>query len=111
MTDRSPGEHPHSDRPNFTLGDYLQMCRDGEASFSISEVARMLGISRMRLHRWMIFASVSDEEFEEIIDELIAKGRHSDTAIASEIKRRQGTARTYVERCPHCGGTLRSRTR
>ena len=102
-----PREHP---RRNFTLGDYLQMCRDGAAAFSLSEAARLLDVSRMRLHRWMIFTSVSDEEFEEMI-EAIAKGRHSDTAIASEIKRRQGTARTYVERCPHCGRIWRVRVR
>ena len=104
----SPGEHLHSDRPNFTLADYLAMCRDGEATFSLSEAARLLGVSRMRLHRWMLFASVSDDEFQEILSVM---GRASDTAIASEIKRRQGTARTYVECCPHCGGELRRRTR
>src|SRR5688572_16350369 len=101
MSDCSPGEHPHADRPNFTFDDYLQMCRDGETKFSLSEVARLLGVSRMRLHRWMIFASVSDEEFEETLDGLMANGRLSDTSIASEIKRRQGTARTYHECCPH----------
>ena len=62
----SPGEHPHADRPNFTLEDYLAMCRDGEAEYSLSEVARLLGVSRMALHRWMIMASVTNEEFDRI---------------------------------------------
>ena len=35
MAKRSPGEHPHSDRPNFTVLDYLEMCRDGEAEYSL----------------------------------------------------------------------------
>ena len=61
----SPGEHPHADRPNFTAADYLQMCR-GEAEFTASEYARLLGVSRMALHRWKIMASMSGEEFEAV---------------------------------------------
>ena len=99
--DCSPGEHPHSDRPNFTLEDYLAMCEAGEAEYSLSEVARLMGVSRMNLHRWMIMASVTDEEFEAVLADFESAGKRlSTTAIADEIKRRTGRARAYEERCP-----------
>ncbi len=108
----SPGEHPHADRPNYTADDYMQMCRDGEAKWSLSEYARLVGVSRMYLHRCMIFASIPEAEFEQVLDDMYAGGkRPSTTAIADEIKRRTGRARRYVEKCPHCGGALRERMR
>jgi hypothetical protein len=108
----SPGEHPHADRPNYTADDYVRMCRDGEAEWSLSEYARLVGASRMYLHRCMIFASIPEAEFEQVLDDMYAGGkRPSTTAIADEIKRRTGRARRYVEKCPHCGGALRERMR
>lgn len=114
MTKRpcSPGEHPHADRRNYTAADYFRMCLDGEAEWSLSEYARLLGVSRMYLHRCLIFASTPEAEFEQVLDDLYAGGkRPSMTAIADEIKRRTGRARRYVERCPHCSGQLRARMR
>ena len=108
----SPGEHPNADRPNFTLEDYMQMVRDGEAEFSLSECARLTGWSRMRLHRAMILASISDEDFERVMDDMSAAGKSLGiVALADEIKRRTGRARTYHERCPNCGHVLRERRR
>jgi DNA-binding phage protein len=107
-----PGEHPHSDRPNFTLEDYLQMCRDGEAEFSLSECARLLGVSRSELYRWMTLASVPNEQFEAVMDKIEASGRKlTTTAVADEIRRRTGRAVEHIETCPHCGGELRRRWR
>jgi hypothetical protein len=75
--------------PNFTFEDYLQMCRDGEAKFSLSEACRLLGWSRQMGYRAMILASVSEEEFEALMDELAAAGRSlSVSNLASEIRRR-----------------------
>ena len=108
----SPGEHPHADRPNFTLEDYFRMVQGGEAEFSLSEVARLLGGSRMTVHRWMNFASITADEFEAVLDDFRAKGKAlSTTAVSDEIKRRTGLARTYEERCPNCGHVLREHTR
>ena len=108
----SRGEHPHADRPNFTFEDYMQMVRDGEAEYSLSEVSRILGVSRMQLHRWMIMASVTDEEFEAVLDDFRAKGKAlSTTAVSDEIKRRTGRARACHECCPSCGHVLRERRR
>jgi len=72
------------------------MCRDGEVKFSVSEVARLMGISRMHVHRMMLMAEVSDEEFEEALDTLEAKNiAFTTTAVADEVKRRLGKAREY----------------
>ena len=107
-----PGEHPHSDHPNFTLADYVRMCEDGEETYSHSEAARLMGVSRQTLYRYQIMASVSDDEFEAVLDDMRVRGKRvSTTAVSDEIKRRTGKARTYVERCPHCGGELRTRQR
>lgn len=112
MKARSPGEHPHADQPNFTLADYLAMCRDGKATFSVSEVARLMGVSRMHVHRMMLMAEVTAEEFEEVLDALKAKNvALTTTAVADEVKRRLGKAREYHESCPNCGHLLRTRRR
>ncbi len=103
------GNTPHL--PNFTIDDYLAMCRAGEAEFSLSEAARLTGMSRAYLYRCMVFASVSEEVFEEVLDDIRGKGLTSTTAVADEIKRRTGRAKQYDVCCPHCGGLLYSRNR
>ena len=97
-----------ADQPNFTVEDYLVMVHDGEAEFSLSECARLTGRSRMWLQRVMLFASLTDEAFERVLDDMMTAGKQlSTTASADEIKRRTGRARTYEERCPHCGHVIR----
>jgi len=44
-----PGEHPHADHRNFTLGDYVEMCKAGTAKFTMTEAARIVGVSRAKL--------------------------------------------------------------
>ncbi|MER9403690.1 hypothetical protein NKI36_06460 [Mesorhizobium caraganae] len=83
----------------------------GEAKFSISEAARVMGVSRAYVYRCMLFASIPQDEFEAVLDLVGEKGLTSETAIADEIKRRTGKARVYTESCPHCGGELRRRVR
>jgi hypothetical protein len=111
MTDCSPGEHPNQDRRNFRLEDYLAMCRAGEAAFSVAEAARVMGVSRASLYRWMWLASVPAAEFEAAVAHVMGRGLTSTTAVVDEIKRRTGKARVYSECCPHCGGVIRTRER
>ena len=112
MTSCSPGDNPHADQPNFTLADYLQMVRDGEAKYSITEVARLMGWSRALVYRSIVMASVSDAEFDAILDDFRAAGRMpTSTGIVDEIRRRTGRAVSSSEHCPHCGGVIRERRR
>ena len=106
-----PGEHPHADRRNFTLGDYVEMCRAGTARFTIAEAARVAGVSRAKLYRWVEMASIPENEFEDVLDWTSERGLSSTTAIVDEIKRRTGRAKNYDERCPHCGEVVRTRRR
>lgn len=106
-----PGGHSHSDKPNFTVDDYLAMCAAGEAKFTISEAARLIGCSRAQLYRWILFARTPVDVFEEALKAVLAKGLTSDTAMADEIRRRTAQAKEYSECCPHCGGELRKRLR
>lgn len=103
-----PGEHS---RRNFRLEDYVAMVRAGECKFSIAEAARVMGVSRAYLYRCMLFASVSDEEFQAAVDAVLARGLTSSSAVADEIKRRTGRAKQYAECCPNCGHVLRVRER
>ena len=107
----SPGEHSHPDRPNFTLEDWIAMCNSGEAKFSVAEAARVMGVSRAYVYRCMLYASIPEDAVRDVLDEVIAKGLTSTTAVADEIKRRTGKAKAYTETCPHCGGELRRRVR
>jgi len=108
-TDRSPGEHP--DLPNLTIDNYLAACRAGEMEFSVTEAAKIMGVSRAYLYRCMTYASVPADEFEEVLDTVRGNGLTSTTAVADEIKRRTGRAKQYEVRCPHCDGVLYTRTR
>ena len=107
----SPGEHSHSDQPNFTLESYLAMCSAGEAKFAIAEAARVWGVSRAFVYRAMLYASIPADEFEDVLDATVGRGLFSPTAVADEIKRRTGKAKRYAECCPHCGGVVRYRER
>lgn len=111
MDDCSPGRHSHSDQPNFRLEDYLEMCRSGEAKFTYSECAKVMGVTRAWIYRAIELTKVSEEELDDIVDHCLAKGRKSETAIVDEIKRRTGKAKNYVERCPNCNFVLRERFR
>jgi hypothetical protein len=96
---------------NFNIDDYLAMCRDGEAEFSVSEAARVMGVSRAYLYRCMDMAAAPDDEFEAALSSTLGKGQTTTTALADELSRRAGTAKAYDVRCPHCGGVLYTRTR
>jgi hypothetical protein len=106
-----PGD-THDGR-NFRLEDYLQMCRNGEAKFSMAEVARVAGVSRAELYRWREMASYPEAEFEAALDALWSRGRRGlgSTAVCDELRRRTGRAKVYTECCPNCGIVLRERRR
>ena len=106
-----PGGHPHSDRRNFTLQDYLEMCRAGEAKFTMAEAAHVAGVSRAKLYLWIEMANAGEELFEAALESISDRGLRSTTAVCDEIRRREGQAKEYAECCPHCGGDIRTRRR
>ena len=110
----SPGSHPHTDRPNWqpaeTLGEYLRNCREGLEEYSDRRVAKLLGFSRAHVWRMKWAAELPEDLFER----LMAMRDH-----APSLKEMANVARALyggenhhdVERCPHCGETLRVRGR
>jgi hypothetical protein len=87
------------------------MCRAGTAKFTMTEAARIVGVSRAELYRWIEIARISEAEFESVLDAVIERGLSSTTAMVDEIKRRSGRAKNYDECCPHCGEVIRTRRR
>jgi hypothetical protein len=108
--DGSPGSHPHSGRnwqPATTFDEYLQNCREGLEEYSDRRTAKLMGWSRMRLHRVLLTAELPDELFERLL--AAGVGQREMALIAAAAK---SDAPAYdVERCPHCSGVLRRRSR
>ncbi len=110
--DLTPWVNPHADRPNFTVEDYLAICRSGEAIYSFSEHCRLLGISRSLGYRCLALAQIPDADFEAILAEGRATGKLlSTTGVISDYRRRRGQTKFETESCPCCGYVLRERLR
>ena len=105
-----PGGQSPDDEPDLSgLGRYLETVTAGGARFSIAGAARAMGVSRAYVYRMMSLSTISDAEFEEVLDGLPVV--HTMTALSDAVKRRISAAREYEERCPHCGEVLRTRFR
>jgi hypothetical protein len=111
----SPGSHPHSDQPNWrpaeTIDDYLQNCREGLETYSDRRAAKLFGTSRAELWRWKLMAELPDDLVDYIFAESTKVDLKPSTKALAQIAiaLRRGTNLAEVERCPHCGGTLRIR--
>jgi len=119
MTDTScsPGSHPHSDRPNWrpaeTFEDYIVNCREGLEQYSDRRVAKLFGVSRAELWRWKLMGELPDDLIEHILLERRRLGFSISTKALAQVALalRTGNNVAEVERCPHCGGTLRIRAK
>ncbi len=117
MTDRTsgnrlfPGEHPHSDRPNWrpaeTVDEYFQNCREGLETYSDIRLARLLGVTRTKLWRMRDMALIP----QSLFDRLLAGGVRSTKQMAQVGQAFRKGNSLSAERCPHCGCVLRLRTR
>ena len=110
----SPGNHPHSNRPNWdpaeTADDYLRNCREGLEAYSDRRMAKLLGWSRAHLWRAKLMAEIPEELFER----LLANAGHmpSNKELANVARALSGEGLSHdAERCPHCGELLRNRRR
>ncbi len=110
----SPGNHPHSDRPNWqsaeSIDEYLRNCQEGLERFSDRRAAKIMGISRTSLWRWQLMATIPEDLFER----LLSQSDHcpSTKELANVARALQGEGDSFdVETCPHCGGVVRIRGR
>jgi hypothetical protein len=120
MTDdaRLPGEppqNPHADRPNWkpaeTPDEYLTNCREGLELYSERRMAKLLGCSRIDVWRMRQMAELPDDLFERLM-KLHRDGHKMSTKQLAQISvalQRGDFDSASPERCPHCGGELRSR--
>ncbi len=113
-SDGSPGNHPHSDRPNWrpaeTAEDYLRNCDDGLETYSERRMAKLLGVSRTALWRWRMMAEIPEELFERLLAEANHVPSTKELANIGRALNGHGPAHD-AERCPHCGEVIRVRVR
>ena len=106
-----PGEHPHSDRPNWrpadNIEDYYRNCQEGLEQYSDARVAKLLGVPRVEVWRWKMMARLP----EELFDYILASGLGPSTKALAQVAQAlaSGSNLAEVQRCPHCGGVLRLR--
>jgi hypothetical protein len=116
----SPGSHSHSERPNWRPGDddiddlliqkIADALRDGKSE---RQLAKLLGLSRMRLWRAKVAARIPEPLLERL-----SKARRAGLIKALSMKSLAAIGRALqdgellrgeVARCPNCGHTLRVR--
>jgi hypothetical protein len=115
MTDKrhgSPGSHPHADRPNWkpaeTIDEYFQNCRDGLEKFSNRKAAKLLGWSRIRLHRAKASSRIPRDLFEMLITQRPGPGMRELANIGALFEGKSPPIEDSC--CPNCGYLLRMRT-
>jgi hypothetical protein len=101
----SPGSHGRNWAPAETISDYLRNCREGLETFSHRRLAKLVGVSRIELHRWPLMAELPEDLFEALL-----RGRKtSSRELANIALALRGHNTPEIERCPHCEGRLRVR--
>jgi hypothetical protein len=103
---------PQGAIPNWqtatTAADYLRNCREGPEDYSDRRFASLMGWSRIRLYRARLMAELPEPLFDRLLDAGVTSSRElANIALAF----REGKNTAEGERCPHCGGALRSRYR
>lgn len=77
MTDTNntplPGEHPHSDQPNWkpadNADDYFNNCKEGLEKFSHRRACKLIGINLAHSWRIRLAAELPEELLKFIFDE------------------------------------------
>lgn len=116
----SPGSHPHSDRPNWRPGDddrdellaqkIADALRDGKSE---RQIAKLLGISRMRVWRMKAISRIPEPLFDRLCEAwTVGLLPRLSTKLLAAIGRALEDGellRGEVECCPNCGHKLRIR--
>jgi len=114
-----PGEHSHSDRPNWQpedeFNEYWNKVRDGKEKFSNKRYAEeVLGMSRAAWWRCRLMADLPEGLIQyicqKVTDGKIKKVPGARTMARLALALRRGeNLKPEIERCPHCGEVLRER--
>ena len=112
MTDSNvlPGEHPHSDRPNWrpgeTVGEDLLHVREGLEQHSVERMTKLLDMNRTHAWRARQLTYIPEVLFGRLARAGIRTRQLAQIGLAFA---RDGNQPAEVERCPHCGEVIRVR--
>jgi hypothetical protein len=99
----SPGNHSHSDRPNWhpaeTAEEYFRNCDEGLEQYSDRRMAKLLGMSRTMLWRAKLVAELPRDLFETLVESSPPPSAKQLAQIALAL-RREGNDVTHAECCP-----------
>ena len=107
-----PGEHPHSDRPNWrpaeTPDEYLLNVHEGLEKYSEERFTKLLGLGRMQSWRARQIAKIPKGLFDRLLKGDFKTKQLAQVGLAIS---RGGEGRQFaeIERCPHCGEIIRVR--
>jgi hypothetical protein len=111
-----PGEHPHSDRPNWrpaeTIEEYLRNIEEGLEKPSIERLTKLAGLNRTLAWRARQMAHIPAGLFDRLIRGGLRAGLHGTKQLAQiglAYRRGEGNQPAEIERCPHCGEVIRVR--
>lgn len=105
----------HDERRNWkpadTFEEFMANCREGLETFSERRAAKLLGVSRADIQRWVFMASLPKDLFERLLTSHRQTGRRiGEKEMAAIALALQGRTRSHeVEHCPHCRGVIRVR--
>jgi hypothetical protein len=106
-----PGEHPHSDRPNWrpaeTVEEYFRNVEDGLEKPGVEQLTKLLDLNRTMAWRARLIASIPDDLFDRLVKGGVRTRQLAQVGLA--FSRGDGNQPAEIERCPHCGGTVRVR--
>ena len=63
----TPGSHGRNWQPADNIEDYLRNCREGLENYSERHLAKLLGMSRIKLYRTRMVAAIPESLFERLL--------------------------------------------
>ena len=108
-----PGEHPHSDRPNWrpaeTLDEYLSNCQEGLEQYTYDRDYKLIGMNRMEGWRCRKWNQLPPDLIDYLLSQRKVKLSSRGLAQIAQFFERGGKNFAEVQCCPNCGYKLRTR--